>query len=338
MGQLLILTSCRSRKGQCATAHDLAEACAWAGLRTILLDLTPRPPRSRQRGRAGTCDLPSLLTALADGVADVSQMTASSAVPGLSALTVRPSPTDDADGTDVVAELLTRLIERLLADHDRVVVASPPRLAGLQATRILVVPSRAGRCDVIGDIIKPLKAVGLPPDRGVAGAPDLLVVTLVPDLVRRHMPEEVTPQSAGPGDEVGRASAIQDPQDVVPRLYYLSSEAIGSLRVFSRTLSERTGRHIRLSEIVAVAIRTSPVLDHAELLGRRGASQARTFALRRSSITHITQLSLLGSRALGRHIRLSDVVDLAIHLFFALPLERQVQLLQANRRKREHRA
>ena len=120
MSQLLILATCHSRKGQCLTAHDLATACAGFGRQTVLLDLTPRPLRSRQRGRAGKCGLASLMAALADGAVDVGQMISSTEVPGLGLLTARPIAADDADA---VTELFIKVCERLLGTNDRVVVA-----------------------------------------------------------------------------------------------------------------------------------------------------------------------------------------------------------------------
>ncbi|MEI6500513.1 MAG: hypothetical protein WCP21_05720, partial [Armatimonadota bacterium] len=220
----------------------------------------------------------------------------------------------------------------------RVVVASPPPVDGLQAARLLVVPSQGGRCDVIGGVITPLKVIGLRPDGEIADAPDLLVATLVPGEIRRNMIEAAPAASAPRDDGVPTTAVETEPDDVVPRLYYLSAEAIGSLRVFSSTLSDRLGRHVTLSEIVSIAIRTSPVLDQAERLGDYGAGQARIFHLRRSTLTHLTQLALLASRALGRHVRLSEIVDLSLRLHCAQPLERQVELLEGNRRKRENRA
>ena len=341
MSQLLILASYRSAKGRCLPAHDLATACAAAELRTVLLDLTPRPPRSRQRGRAGKCSLASLLAALSDDAADLGQMTSSTKIPGLGLLAARPSPADDVGEPDVVAGLLALLMDRLLANHKLVVVASPPPLNGLQPAVLRVVPSRDGRCDVIRDVISPLKGIGLLADREIAAAPELLVATLVPEWIPRYVPEQTAPTAlASNADSIPTAAleADADADDVVTRCYYLSAEAIGSLRVFSQTLSDRTGRHVTLSEMVSVAIRTSPILDQAEQIGRSGAGKARTFYLRRSTLNHLSQLALLASRALGRHVRLSDVVDLAIRLHCAQPLERQVELLEGNRRKREHRA
>lgn len=339
MSQLLILASYRSPKGRCHTAHDLATACAGAGLSTILLDLTPRPPRSRQRGRAGRCSLVSLLAALADDAVHLGQATGFTETPGLSVLMARPSPAGDDDDPDVVAELLTTVIERLLASHDRVVVAGPPPLAELQAAMLILVPSRDGRCDVIRDLISPLKSAGFRLDKAIADAPDILVATLVLERTLCDVPRAAAPTSPAPINDDDLTPAPQaETDDVVPRCYHLSPDAIGSLKVFSRTLSDRLGRHVTLSEIVSVAIRTSPILEQADLLGNEGPGRARIYYLRPSTLTHLTQLALLASRALGRHIRLSDVVDLAIRLFFARPLDRQVELLEANRRKREHRA
>lgn len=262
-------------------------------------------------------------------------MASSTKMPGLSVLAARPSPADGTDEPGDVAELLATLLVRLLAHHDRVVVASPPPLAGLQAAMLLVVPSRDGRCEVIRDVISPLKEINISPEKRIADTPDLLVATPVPEAATRHIGEEETPKSARPDDD---SAPPPTTDDVVTRCYYLSPEAIGSLRVFSRTLSDRLGRQIKLSELVSVAIRTSPVLEQAEQLGRSGARQARTFYLRRPTLIHLTQLALLASRALGSHVSLSDVVDLAIRLFCAQPPDRQIELLEANRRKREHRA
>ena len=274
--------------------------------------------------------------ALVSDDVELGQMTRHTEVPGLGVLTVRPSGVEGSDERDAAAELFTTVIERLLATHDRVVVASPPPIDGVHAAMMLVVPSRGGRCDVIRDVVSPLRLVGYLPDAGIADAPDLLVATLVSGAVERCIPGAETMALTGGG--VSTSALEAEAGDVVPRLYYLSAETIGSLRVFARTLSDRLGRHVKLSEIVSVAIRTSPILDEAERLGDRGVGQARTFYLRPTTLNHLTQLALLASRALGHHVRLSDVVDLSIRLHCAQPLERQTELLQANVRKRGNRA
>ena len=71
-------------------------------------------------------------------------------------------------------------------------------------------------------------------------------------------------------------------------------------------------------------------------MGSREDTLPRTYYLRPDALTYLSQLELLASRVVMRHVRLSDVVNLSIRLFCAAPLDRQAELLRADRGKRLH--
>ena len=329
----LIVASFRPRPGDTGTLDDLGRALAGQGLTTVILDLTPRVSKSRQRGLAGACELVAVLEALLDPDVAPGELAAPTDVVGLDGLAANPSPDATAGPAPDPVPAFLAVLRRLLEGYDRVLVERPPVIGALVPGRIIVAPRHGLVCDVIKDVLEPLRGTGWVADRGIASEPELLAVML--PVFRAEVPGVAGDLPEGDALPPPRGDTRATPDGLLPRTYYLSPETVGSLQVWSRTLSGRLGRHVKRSEIVAVAIRTSPVLQHRELLDARGVGFPRTYYLRPATLDHLAQVALLASRSLGSHVRLSDVVELSLKLFLAEPADRQVQLLEDNRRKRD---
>ena len=241
--------------------------------------------------------LPVTATRVAEGLA------------GLGRRVLLVSPDVPYDATEPAMERTQALVLAAVGGgFDMVVVDSPPPLSGIAAGTWVVVGAEDGRCD-LGAVLAPLQELGLAAC-AAGGDPDLILVVALPCLEdgSEEPPSQATPDGA---------------PDLLQRTYHLQQSTVEALRIAAATIGARSGRHMRQSRVVALAIRYAPVLDRVERIVGGGALMQRTYHLRPATVQHLAQLALLASRLSGRHVRLSAVVDLAIRLFCALPPDEQ---------------
>ena len=296
----------------------LAAALAGHGRQVLLLDLRPGTAPKRRRG-SPPLDPSSLASAMTDPGVDLAGLAVPTRVRGLSALRLgdlAEALRDERE--DWVAEAVCRL-----GDGGRtVVVENPPPIGGVAASRWVVVPSRDGECDVWGGLIGPLTAAGLVVAEGDA-AVDVVGMTVLPAAV----------PSADEPD--GRHGGQPDPErGLLQRTYHLRPSTVDTLEVVTSSLSQRLGRHIRKSRVVAWAIRYAPVLEHIDRVDRAPDLVQRTYHLGRGTVSYLSQVGVLASRVAGRHVRLSAVVDVAIGLFAEMPPQEQDQIVDWDGRRR----
>ena len=79
------------------------------------------------------------------------------------------------------------------------------------------------------------------------------------------------------------------------------------------------------------------ILEYAQDLVSRVDTGPRTHHIQPTTVDRLSQLALLSSRILRRHVRLSDVVDLAVRLFCQLAPDEQDVVITGNRRRRRSR-
>ena len=268
--RLFRLAGFTSTTPRTATSLGLGGALASLGLDVVLVDMSPRPRRARHRGLAGGCDLGSILEALASPDMDLEGMLVPQRVRGLRLLAANPGPRGLDTSPLASANLMASILMRLQMKHDIVIVDSPPAVEGLEAARWLVARKHEREFDIFRDAIDPLAAVGVTPAGD--GAADLLMVLVVGE------PEggdgaEIVPQPDGLSSPTP-LRADRSERELVPRTYHLSRTTIGSLQITAAALRKHLGRHVKQSNIVALALRTSPVLQHVES-GRRGRCRPR---------------------------------------------------------------
>lgn len=269
---------------------------------------------SRPNGAMVNSEIPSPLGGAGGGV---ERLTAGADVPqsGIAPIGGATSASE--------SEMMPSGVLRRLQGHDGlVIVEDPPVLDDVAASKWIVAPWRDGTCDLQAEMIAPLAGAGMivEPTLGTDGG--LLGVIIIPGVAGRDAPTEDDP-GAEPNAE----------RRLIPRTYHLRPTTINSLRACAVATSAHLGHHVTKSEIVGVAIRTSPVLSHVDLLGIDARLTPRTYHLRPMTIAHLEHVAMLAPEIVGRHVRLSHVVDVAIRLFCRESPGRRAELITENRRR-----
>lgn len=295
----------------------LAPALARGGQRVIVVDLRPEAVPKRRR-RSLAIDPASLASALGEPEVNLTGLAVRTGVPGVSLLQLGDVAEAVADGGHWLTNIMMSLSGRGLT----LVVEGPP-VIGEAAARWVVVPTRDGECDAWGRLIGPLTAAGFTPT-GDRNAADALGMTIVAGATLG-------------GDDVGAGvpAAVPDPEtNLIQRTYHLRPTTVATLELTASSLGKRLGRHVRKSKVVAWSIMYTQPLEHLDRVGPGGDLVQRTYHLKPDTIGHLSQVGVLASRAAGRHMRLSAVVDLAVRLFAESTPQEQERIIEWDRRRR----